>query len=449
MFFGQLFFWFFGKILLRTAYKINAYICDDKRVFLGSNFFYDMRLIKDPIKRQEIIDAYFSYFDAYTKRHWEDMLSHLDEDITMFGTGIDEVGFKGEKTRKTLKREFAQAPKSIEYKVTSLEVFSLGKDAVLLMITLDLELFSKDQKIPYPNNRTTAIMVRESGRWKLFHGHWSQPDRDIDVGESVPYRLLLKRSKELEDKVAQRTKQIIAQKEELENLNQTKNKLFSVIAHDLKNPFNSIMGFSELLCKNLKQYDTEKVLAFIKTIHEQACVTYDLLENLLEWARSQTDSISFRPCRIALFKAAAKVSEHMQTIAGNKRIEISFDIPEGVMICADKHLLQIILRNLIHNAVKFTHEDGKVWVSAVEKSGWVHVTVADNGVGIHKDIIGHIFDGFSEKTIEGTANEVGTGLGLVLCKEFVLKHGGDLSVESREGEGSSFTFTLPSYCAEK
>lgn len=408
-----------------------------------------MRLIKEPSKRQEIIDAYFSYFDAYTKRHWEEMLLWLDDDFTMFGTGIDEVSFKGEKTRSTLRREFFQAPKAIDYKVTSLEVFSLGKNAALLMITLDLELFSKDQKIPYHNNRTSAIMIRESGRWKLLHGHWSQPDRDIDVGESVPYRLLLQRSKELEDKVAQRTKQIIAQKEELENLNQTKDKLFSVIAHDLKNPFNSIMGFSELLSKNLKQYDTEKVLTFIKTIHEQACMTYDLLENLLEWARSQTDSISFRPCRIELAKAAAKVSEHMETMARNKRIEISVDIPDEIMICADKHLLQIILRNLIHNAIKFTHKGGNVWVSAVGKSSWVHVTVADNGVGIHKDIIGHIFDCFSDKTIDGTAKEVGTGLGLVLCKEFVLKHGGDLSVESQEGKGCAFTFTLPADCAEK
>ncbi len=402
-----------------------------------------MRLIKEPSKRQEIIDAYFSYFDAYTKRHWEEMLLWLDDDFTMFGTGIDEVSFKGEKTRATLRREFFQAPKAIDYKVTSLEVFSLGKDAALLMITLDLELFSKDKIIPYLNNRTSAIMVRESGRWKLLHGHWSQPDKDIDVGESVPYRLLLQRSKELEEKVAERTRQIIAQKEELENLNQTKDKLFSIIAHDLKNPFNSIIGFSELLCKNLKEFDTEKVLKIMETIHEQACVTYDLLENLLEWARSQTKSISFRPCQVSLPQIVDKVSEHMIAMAQNKHIDISVDVPDGLIVRADRHLLQIILRNLIHNAIKFTHKGGNVWVSAVEEKDKVLVSVSDDGTGIKEGSIEQIFNGFPEETITGTARETGTGLGLVLCKEFVAKHGGDLFAESQPGKGSRFTFTLP------
>lgn len=405
-----------------------------------------MKPLKAGSRRQEIVDAYFAYFDAYTSRKWDDMNKHLMEGITMFGTAIDEVSFDGEKTRATLKREFLQSGKPIKYKVTGLEVYEFSERVAMLMITLDLQLFSKDQLISYPNNRTTALMVKEADGWKLAHGHWSQPDKDIDVGESVPYTLLLKRSRELEEKIALRTREIESQASELKNLNNTKDKLFSVIAHDLKNPFNSILGFSSLLKDSFADYEPEEAQSMLGTIHNQAVRTYDLLENLLQWAKSQTNMISFRPVRLPLMDMVIGINDHLSVMSNEKDVVIHNEVGNDVVVYADKDLLQIIMRNLLHNAIKYTRKKGNIWVKAVLDDQVVRVSVVDDGVGLEKELMENLEEGGNcAESLPGTANETGNCLGLFLCREFISKHGSRLVIDSKPGEGSCFSFNLESF----
>lgn len=402
-----------------------------------------MEVVKDKALRQEIVDAYFRYFEAYTKRQWEQMLACFAPNITMFGTGVDEVCQRGEQTISTLRREFTQSPSPIHYSLKSLEVYALSEQAAMLMITMDICFHNKLGEVECPNNRTTAIMVKDDGGWKLTHGHWSQPDRDIDVGESVPYRLLLQRSRELEDKVALRTRQIEIQKEELRQLNQTKDKLFSIIAHDLRNPFNSILGFSGELAGNRADYDDDQVQDMLDSINRQARKTYDMLENLLQWARSQTNTISFHPESLALEPLVKESAEHFWIMIRDKELSIRHDLPADIRVQADRQQLQIILRNLLHNAIKYSDRGGELVISAHPKGQEVQLSVSDQGVGMSASLVRMLMNELPEDQDEDHASELSSGLGLFLCREFIERHGGRLHIQSKEKQGSTFSFTLP------
>ncbi len=409
----------------------------------GYIIFVDMKIITDPQLRREILDTYFAYYEAYTNRRWEEMTRYFSDSITMFGTGIDEVSYAGHTTLAILRREFSQAPDSISYKVKSKEVYSVSADVALLMLTMDVTLNNEVQEVLCTDNRTTAVMVKEAGVWKLAHGHWSQPDSDIGPGESVPYRLLLERSRQLEEKVSERTMEIMAQKDELKRLNETKDKLFSVIAHDLKNPFNSIIGFSGLLLEGLDGFEPEKVKQMLETIHRQSKSTYELLEHLLDWARSQTDFISFRPEIISLRSVIRDVEASLEAPAKGKGISFRCDIPDHLVVKADRSMLQIILRNLFHNAIKFSHYGDQISCRAETCDEGVRVKVADTGIGMDASTRKAIENGVHLDAKQGTAKETGTGLGVLLCREYIARHGSRLSVDSEPGKGSCFAFTLP------
>ncbi len=404
-----------------------------------------MKTLKNKEKRKEIIDGYFDYFNAYTGRHWEEMTAHLAEGITMFGTGVDEVALDGDKTRSFLRREFQQAPLPVTYKVHHCEVFEITEDVALLMLILDMHLYCKDEPIVFINNRTSAIMAFEGGRWKLSHGHWSQPDKDIDVGESVPYRLLMERSRQLEEKVLERTRKINEQKEELAKINQTKDKLLSIIAHDLKNPFNSILGFSEMLAENPDQFDCEKLKSICRLIHQQAQAAHSLLENMLQWAKTQTDQIVYEPESLPVKNVIDEAVEHISLSAHKKKTNIDIDLESDLQVVADRQMLLIVLRNLLSNAVKFTEQGGKVVIVADQEGDMIRVAVHDNGVGISAEKKSHLEQGKPVTATKGTECEAGSGLGLLLCREFIRKMGGVLEIDSKEGEGSCFSITLPAY----
>ncbi len=402
-----------------------------------------MIAVEQENRRQEIIDSYFDYLNAYTGRHWEEMTARLAEGITMFGTGVDEVAYDGEKTLRFLRREFQQAPLPITYKVHQCKVLEIAHDVVLLMLIIDMHLICRDEPIVFKNNRTSAIMVREDGKWKLKHGHWSQPDKDIDVGESVPYRLLMERSRQLEEKVLQRTRKINEQKEELEKINQTKDKLLSIIAHDLKNPFNSILGFSGILAENPDQIDCDKLKDMCRLIHQQAQSAHNLLENMLQWAKTQTDQIVFKPESIPLKNLVDDAVSQVTLLSHKKETHIELNLGDDFRVIADRHMLQIVLRNLLSNAVKFTEHGGKVVVVAEQDGDMTRVAVHDNGIGICKEKKSYLEQGVPVPATKGTECEAGSGLGLLLCREFIQKMGGVLEIDSKEGQGSCFSFTLP------
>lgn len=229
------------------------------------------------------------------------------------------------------------------------------------------------------------------------------------------------------------------------NLNATKDKFFSIIAHDLKNPFNSIIGFSELMTKNIDRYDKKTIKRFGENINNAAISTLKLLENLLEWSRSQSGKINYNPHLLKLNVIIQDTIGVIKNQADKKEITIENKSGSNIQVLADNNMLNTILRNLISNAIKFTHRNGKVVVSAQTKNNMVEVSVADNGIGMSKQIQDKLFKISEKVTSHGTENETGTGIGLILCKEFVEKHGGSIWVESEKNKGATFTFTIPLY----
>lgn len=229
---------------------------------------------------------------------------------------------------------------------------------------------------------------------------------------------------------------------QLKNANATKDKFLDIIAHDLKNPFNSIIGFSDLLIKNYHKYDDDKIQNFIKLIQKAGTSTFKLLENLLEWSRAQTGKIEYKPMHLNFNNILKEVLLNVEDLASQKNIIITHDININ-NVYADKNMLKTILRNLFTNAIKFTHLGGAIIITANKKEKHHIISIIDTGIGISKEKIGKLFKISEKNTTSGTENEKGTGLGLLLCKEFIEKHNGKIQVESEEGKGSEFSIFLP------
>ncbi len=234
-----------------------------------------------------------------------------------------------------------------------------------------------------------------------------------------------------------------AANEELLKANQDKDKFLKILAHDLKNPMFAISGFSDLLIKNFRKYDAstlEKQLGIINTTTKK---TYDLLEELLLWTRSQSGKIPFEPRTVQLKKVCDDVLSLLNESAATKQIEIIPEIDAGLELHADVVMLRTILRNLISNAIKFTHENGQIILRAEQQDTDMIITVSDNGIGMSQEVVSRLWQIAELYTSPGTKGEKGTGLGLMLCKEFVEKHNGRIWVESEVGKGSDFKIALP------
>ena len=232
--------------------------------------------------------------------------------------------------------------------------------------------------------------------------------------------------------------------EQLIELNATKDKFFSIIAHDLKSPFNGILGFSGLLKSEARNLDIDSIVKYTDLINSSAQNTFRLLENLLDWARIQQGGYHFEPKKILLNNLIKTEFEGLKFNAVQKNITFVNDVSEEIIISADEIMLGTVLRNLISNAIKFTPKDGLVHVVAKIKTDHVEVSISDSGVGMEKKTVDKLFKIETSFTTRGTENEKGTGLGLLLCKEFVERHEGKIWAESETGKGSRFTFSIPS-----
>lgn len=247
--------------------------------------------------------------------------------------------------------------------------------------------------------------------------------------------------------VTQRKKaeeEISQKNEELENLNATKDKFFSIIAHDLRSPFNSLLGLTELLSSGLSQMSMIDIQPMVDSIHKSTNSLYRLLENLLQWSQIQSGTIPFDPKPVFLQSVLHESVEVTKESAMLKEIEISLAVDEQLQVFADSNMLQTVLRNLISNAVKFTPKGGKITISALSlKDRQVEISVADTGIGINQTMIANLFRIDVKTNRMGTEKEPSSGLGLLLCKEFVEKQGGQIWVDSEVGKGSVFHFTIP------
>ena len=230
---------------------------------------------------------------------------------------------------------------------------------------------------------------------------------------------------------------------ELQELNATKDKFFSIISHDLKGPLNSLSSFSNLLINHTESLSMEEIQMLARDFDKSLKNLFALLENLLEWSRSQPGNIEFTPEPFDLGAVLEENKSLLKAQAENKRISIVNENTEELVVQAHKNSVNTVVRNLISNAIKFTPEDGMITLNLKRNGADVMVSVADTGVGMSEDVVNKLFRIDAKLSTKGTANEKGTGLGLILCKEFIEKNGGRIWVKSKEGEGSVFYFLLP------
>ena len=233
----------------------------------------------------------------------------------------------------------------------------------------------------------------------------------------------------------------------LQELNDSKDKFFSIIAHDLRSPFNGLLGFSDFLANEIEDLEKEDIKKFAGEINKAANNLFKLLNNLLDWSRLQTGTMKFQPQMIDIADIASEITNLMKGNAIKKKIELVNSIQKSVEVFADSNMIHSIIRNLVSNAIKFTDAGGTVKLSLSNSGKIVEVSVTDDGVGIPEEKISNIFKIGNYKSTLGTSDEKGSGLGLILCKDFVERHNGKIFCESSTGEkgkrGTKFTFTLP------
>jgi len=248
-----------------------------------------------------------------------------------------------------------------------------------------------------------------------------------------------------EEKEKRAEELFIANKElkQLLQLNSDKNRFISILAHDLRSPFNGLLGLSEVLIEDIRKLSTDEIEDIANNINKSAKSSFKLLENILSWARAKQGKIPFDPQILNFTNNCEDAVDVLNPIAKAKNITIDFSTGDHINIFADVDMFKAVLRNLVSNAIKFTNAGGTISITAKQMNSNITISVSDNGIGIAPHNLMKLFEMAEVSTTKGTAEETGTGLGLLLCKEFVEKHGGKIWVESEIGKGSNFKFTLP------
>ncbi len=250
-------------------------------------------------------------------------------------------------------------------------------------------------------------------------------------------------TEEYSNKVIDLMSDLMEREEQLKQANGQKDKFLSIVAHDLKNPIGAFLNLSELLVRDFDTLEIAEVKEMVGDISDASKQLFSLLENLLEWSRSQTGRIQFNPHTVDLNEITSGVLYILQLNANAKNIALVNEVPPESYVHADDNMIRTVIRNLASNAVKFTPSGGTITVYAKRFEHYFEMGIRDTGVGISQENINKLFRIDTTFRGVGTANEKGTGLGLILCKEFINKHEGDIWVESTEGKGSTFIFTIP------
>ncbi|MCK5136302.1 MAG: hybrid sensor histidine kinase/response regulator [Bacteroidales bacterium] len=365
------------------------------------------------------------------------IVDDINENLQVLGAILDEQDI-----------EFSYATNGKE----ALEAVSFNKpDLILLDVNMSgmtgfevCEILKKD-----PDKKDIPV---------IFLTAKAEPD-DIITGLTVggiDYITKPFNSKELITRVKSHlelsiSKQIIStQNEQLKKLNfelreaiAAKDKFFSIIAHDLKDPFHTLIGFSNLLLSTFDDRKPEDIKRLLKYINQSSLHGFDLLNNLLEWSRTQTGSIKYNPVRVNLSFMVDELLLLLSPSAEKKEIHLTSGIPVDCTAIADEKMIQTVIRNLVSNALKYTEPGGDVRIESRDMGDEIEISVSDTGLGIPKENLGKLFSISKNYSTPGTSNERGTGLGLLLCKEFVEKNRGRIRIKSEPGEGSTFSFTIP------
>lgn len=243
--------------------------------------------------------------------------------------------------------------------------------------------------------------------------------------------------------LASANKKFFESEKELKIINASKDKFFSIISHDLKSPFTALIGLTDILIEDINELSKEEILSFSTNINKSARQVFNLLENLLNWSRIQTGRMKYNPTTFDVYSLVEENISLLQGNAARKNINLENDVLNNISVVADINMINSVIQNLISNALKFTQNGGSVFVSAKRRKSFVEIKVSDNGIGISEQDMEKLFRIDVHHTTKGTNSEVGTGLGLVLCKELIEKNNGKIWVESELGSGTTFIFTLP------
>ena len=272
-------------------------------------------------------------------------------------------------------------------------------------------------------------------------------------GKIIAYRGILRditeqkksegKLKQLIERLEYVNNQLKISEEELKNTNASKDKFFSIIAHDLRSPFSSLLSFSEFLIEDIDELSKEEIKSFAEKIHESAKNVFTLLENLLQWSRIQSGKIPYQPSN---FNISFKINQVISLLADNavnKKVRLVNEVSPNAVVFADEDMIFSVIQNLLSNAIKFSNENGSVVFRSLIKASSIDISITDSGVGIKEEDLPKLLRIDVHHTTYGTKDEKGSGLGLILCKEMLDRNRGKIHVESKVGAGTTFTFTLP------
>lgn len=316
----------------------------------------------------------------------------------------------------------------------------------------------KENNPLYPADFYRALLnVAETGRSVSFKT--TSPDKTIDfqvniympepdfvaaiINDVSEETRILQENKERARQLKKLNVMLDDRNSELQKAIDTKNKFISIIAHDLRNPLNAINGLSELLTRRLNPEVDQRAVEMAKVLHQSAKGAYELLDNLLVWARTQQNTIQFNPETLNVHDTATETLNEIKVQAERKHIMLINNTDANDTVWADKLMLQTIIRNIVSNAIKFTNEGGLIVIGSSQAAGNTEITIDDNGVGMTQETIKKILGTIELNSTKGTSGETGTGMGLIISKEFIQRHKGKLNIESTLGKGSTFIVTLP------
>ncbi|MCX7832634.1 MAG: HAMP domain-containing histidine kinase [Ignavibacteria bacterium] len=327
----------------------------------------------------------------------------------------------------------------LNYKIKDIKNLK-NEDIHQLMHSDDYKKYKKNKLKDYEQNISLSefrLKINNSKNYRWFKEKTSIIKEDkLGNPEIVLYTLNeITYFKELEKKLKEYT-------DELKELNRSKDKYFSILAHDLRGPFTALLGFSNLLKEDFDYLSREEIKHYISLINSSSKNIYGLIENLLQWSRLQTGRLEYQPANTNLNLLVEEVVLLYKSQANSKYIDIIEDIPTNTYVYADENMLRSVLQNLVSNSIKFSDEGGKVIISAEENNNKYKITVSDTGIGIHPEVIDKLFKIDFHYTTPGTRDERGSGLGLILCKEFIEKHGSHIEVKSEQKIGTTISFDL-------
>jgi PAS domain S-box-containing protein len=382
------------------------------------NFLNDITEAKSVARTLEESEAKFRYIAENSS----DVIWHLDTNLV-----CDYISLADEKMRGYKQEE-----------VLGTHLFDILKPGTFDHLIANLQKRFADEKAGIRTTIAPSYELEE----KCKDGSWvwveatAAPHHDENgnfLGLNGVTRNISKRKK-AEAEIEQMTKKLIA-------TNADKDRFVSILAHDLRSPFHSLLGLLRMLNENIGSFTVDQIAQYISVLYESTNNTYHFLEDLLTWAQLQ--KMPFNPSEIAFCHIWPDVFNAIEAGANAKNISIVNNVPFNLRLYADGNMLKTILRNLISNALKFTHQGGSITLSCIEADQGIHLSVTDTGVGMAQEVSSKLFDITNKFTTNGTLNEKGSGFGLVLCNEMVERHNGRIWVESELDKGSVFTFLLP------